>query len=266
MLINTGIPTKEDLAKVDPSAERLAQGPVAIVECFQEIPCNPCVDACKRNAITIEGDINGLPIVDFTKCNGCGVCIAHCPGLAIFVIDKTYSESHAIVRLPYEFVPLPEKGQLATALNRAGEELGDFEVVRVISGGAKNKTTTIWLAVPQDLAMEVRSIKAPNSALNTQKSAPGLQSSPTDTLICRCEDITLDEIRRVIADGYRTIDEIKRVTRAGMGPCQGRTCRQLIAQELSRHFGIPMEEVLMSTFRPPVKPVKLGSFVKGGDL
>jgi hypothetical protein len=48
-----------------------------------------------------------------------------------------------------------------------------------------------------------------------------------------------------------------------MGPCQGRSCRLLIAQELSRHYGIPMEEVLMPTFRPPVKPVKLGSFVKG---
>ena len=81
-------------------------------------------------------------------------------------------------------------------------------------------------------------------------------------LVCRCEDITLAEIKKVIADGYRTIDEIKRVTRAGMGPCQGRTCRLLIAQELSRHYGIPMEEVLMPTFRPPVKPVKLGSFVK----
>jgi len=86
-----------------------------------------------------------------------------------------------------------------------------------------------------------------------------------NTLVCRCEDITLTEIRQVIADGYRTIDEIKRVTRAGMGPCQGRTCRLLIAQELSRHYGIPMEEVLMPTFRPPVKPVKLGSFVRSAN-
>ena len=81
-------------------------------------------------------------------------------------------------------------------------------------------------------------------------------------LICRCEDISLDEIHKVIADGFRTIDEIKRVTRAGMGPCQGRACRLLIAQELSSYYGIPMEEVLMPTFRPPVKPVKLGNFVK----
>ena len=85
-------------------------------------------------------------------------------------------------------------------------------------------------------------------------------------IVCRCEDITLAEIRKIIAEGYRTIDEIKRVSRAGMGPCQGRTCRAIIAGELSRYYKIPMEEVLMPTFRPPLKPVKLGSFVKeGGD-
>ena len=83
-----------------------------------------------------------------------------------------------------------------------------------------------------------------------------------DTIICRCEDITLAEVRKAIADGWRTLDEIKRVTRAGMGPCQGRTCRMLIAQELSRHYKVPIEEVLMPTFRPLIKPVKLGSFIR----
>ncbi len=88
-------------------------------------------------------------------------------------------------------------------------------------------------------------------------------------LICRCEDITRERLMEVIADGYETIDEIKRVTRAGMGPCQGRTCRQLIAQELSRIYGIPMEEVLMPTFRAPVKPISMGALAdahaEGGE-
>ena len=82
-------------------------------------------------------------------------------------------------------------------------------------------------------------------------------------IVCRCEDLTLTDIRKAIADGYHTIDEIKRVTRAGMGPCHGHTCGSVIAAELSRHYKIPMEEVMLPTFRPPVKPVKLGSFVKG---
>ena len=85
-----------------------------------------------------------------------------------------------------------------------------------------------------------------------------------NTIVCRCEDLTLEDVRKAIADGYRTIDEIKRVTRAGMGPCHGHTCRLLIAQELSRHYKIPMEEILMPVFRPLIRPVKLGSFVKEG--
>jgi len=83
-----------------------------------------------------------------------------------------------------------------------------------------------------------------------------------NTIICRCEDITLADIRKAIAEGCQTIDEVKRFTRAGMGPCQGRTCRTMIAQELSYHYKVPMEEILMPTFRPLIKPIKLGSFAK----
>jgi NAD(P)H-nitrite reductase large subunit len=78
-------------------------------------------------------------------------------------------------------------------------------------------------------------------------------------MICRCEDITREDILACIADGYETLDEIKRVTRAGMGPCQGRTCRSLIANELTRAYDEKMEDILIPTFRPPVKPVSLGA-------
>lgn len=159
MLINDGIPAKEDLAKVYPSEARLAKGPVAIAECFQEIPCNPCVKACNQGAITMPRDINDLPVVDTDKCNGCGLCISRCPGLAIFVVDKTYSADMALVKLPFEYVPVPQAGQYAAGLDRAGKELGWFEVVKVTSGGKKNMTYTISLAVPQELAMEVRNIR-----------------------------------------------------------------------------------------------------------
>lgn len=159
MLINDGIPTKEDLAKVFPSEERLAQGPVSVIECFQKIPCNPCVKACPRGAISMGCDINNVPELDAEKCNGCGLCILRCPGLAIFVVDKTYSEDFVLVKLPFEYIPLPEKGQLAQGLDREGKPLGWFEVVQVISGGKTNMTHAIALKVPQELAMEVRNIE-----------------------------------------------------------------------------------------------------------
>jgi Fe-S-cluster-containing hydrogenase component 2 len=111
-------------------------------------------------------DINDLPVVDEKLCNGCGLCIALCPGLAIFVVDKSYSPEFALVRLPFEYVPLPEAGQYAAGLDRAGKELGRFEVVKVTSGGKKNMTWTISLAVPQELAMEVRGIRVGEYSAN----------------------------------------------------------------------------------------------------
>lgn len=159
MLINDGIPTKEDIMKVTPSEERFLKGSVAIAECFQEIPCDPCIKACPQAAITMEGDINHTPVVDHGVCTGCGVCVSRCPGLAIFVIDKTYSEDYALVKFPFEYLPVPKAGEFACGMNRAGEELGWFEVVKVISGGKKNMTYVISLAVPKDLSMEIRNIK-----------------------------------------------------------------------------------------------------------
>ena len=84
-----------------------------------------------------------------------------------------------------------------------------------------------------------------------------------NTIICRCEDITLGEIRALIAQGYTTIDEIKRVSRAGMGQCQGRTCRQLIAREIAQALGITVEQVELPQFRPPTRQIVLSTIVEG---
>jgi len=92
-----------------------------------------------------------------------------------------------------------------------------------------------------------------------------MANKDTEIMICRCEDISRERILACIAEGYETLDEIKRVTRAGMGPCQGRTCRNLIASELSRAYNVPMEEVLMTTFRPPVKPISIGALADAYD-
>lgn len=157
MLEKTGIPTDDDLKKVIPDKKRLAKGPVVIIECFQKIPCDPCAVSCKFGAIKPFEDINDLPQVDFDKCTGCGICISSCPGLAIFVIDKNYSEKKSLIKLPHEMLPLPEKGEDVYALDRAGDILGKARVVSVLK--TKNKTNIISLEVPKGMAMKVRSIK-----------------------------------------------------------------------------------------------------------
>jgi Fe-S-cluster-containing hydrogenase component 2 len=153
----TGIAATEEIATILPDHERLHKGPVAIFECLQNIPCNPCADACARGAIQPFADINERPIVEWSLCNGCGLCLARCPGLAIFVVDYTYSEKQALVKIPFEFSPLPEEGEWVIALNRSGHTVGEGQVIRVQNG--QNKTAILWLAVPKELMMEVRNIR-----------------------------------------------------------------------------------------------------------
>lgn len=251
MLEKTGVATELDLAAVTPSKERRAKGPVAMIECFQGIPCNPCSKACKTGAIKPMADINDRPQIDFDRCTGCGLCMTHCPGLAIFIVDDTYSDEESLVRIPYEFLPLPEEGSFVTALNREGKPVCRAKVVKVQNAKMQDRTAIVSLAVPKELSMEVRCLSL-------------YDYYSDNTIVCRCEEITLGEIREYIRKGYRSLDEIKRISRAGMGPCQGRTCRQLIMQEIARATGKPMAELNMPTFRPPAKPVKLGFFL-GGD-
>jgi NAD(P)H-nitrite reductase large subunit len=77
--------------------------------------------------------------------------------------------------------------------------------------------------------------------------------------ICRCEDVTLGEIDDAIDEGARTVSEVKWRTRAGMGLCQGKTCRRLVAQLISSRTGIPVSEVETGTYRSPVRPASLGT-------
>ncbi len=82
-----------------------------------------------------------------------------------------------------------------------------------------------------------------------------------NTIICRCEDISLGEIKVAIADGYTTVDELKHYLRVGMGPCQSRTCGTLIAGIIARETGKPVDEVYPMTSRPPYHPVTLGTLL-----
>lgn len=158
-LLRTGVADVADLARALPSRERLAKGPVAVVECFQQIPCDPCASSCARGAIAPFADINDLPKLDADRCNGCGLCVAHCPGLAIFITDETYGQDETLVKLAYEFLPLPEKGQLVVALDRSGAEAGQARVVRVQKPKDKRDTPVVWIAVPRELGQSVRHIR-----------------------------------------------------------------------------------------------------------
>jgi Fe-S-cluster-containing hydrogenase component 2 len=140
-----------------PSKERMKEGPVVIIECVEDIPCDPCADSCKNGAI-IKESLTAAPSVDYEKCTGCALCVAACPGLAIFVVDNS-REDKALVYIPYEMLPAPQKGNTGDALDRAGKRIGTAEVAKVRKG--TRGTTILGILVEKDLAMNVRSIRIP---------------------------------------------------------------------------------------------------------
>ncbi|MCD5407713.1 4Fe-4S binding protein [Candidatus Bipolaricaulota bacterium] len=153
----TGVLSSQDLAGRLPSPERLGRGPCALIECVEEIPCNPCEDACPVGAISVGDPITNPPVLDFERCTGCGTCLGVCPGLAIFLLDL--SSGTAKVTLPHELLPVPQPGEEVELLSRAGEPLGRGTVVRT------RRAETTWLVTVElpgeGLLWEVRAIRRP---------------------------------------------------------------------------------------------------------
>ncbi|MEL7565791.1 MAG: 4Fe-4S binding protein [Dehalobacterium sp.] len=249
------------LEKILPSEERRKKGPYAVFECFQRIPCNPCSTSCKTGAVKTFSDINDLPEVDYDKCTGCGLCISACPGLAIFVVDETYSATEALIKIPYEHYPMTEEGAEVQTLNRDGAVVSRGVVTRVQH--PKNKTLVVWLKVPKEDAHVVRGIKSASG--KKEFTAPvEIQKQIGPSFICRCEDIPLENVQELISKGVILPNEIKRETRNSMGPCQGKTCIPLVLQEIAKSTGISTDELLPPTNRQPIKPIKLG-LLAGGE-
>lgn len=86
-----------------------------------------------------------------------------------------------------------------------------------------------------------------------------------NVIICRCEEVTKEEIVEAIRQGATTVNAVKRWTRAGMGLCQGKSCVQWVAKILSEETGKPMKEIKPHTSRPPIRPVKFSVNLTGEE-
>ena len=160
-ILKCGVASMEELLSIPgrPTAERMEKGPVAIIECVQGIPCNPCEVACPKNAITVGERITNLPALDGKKCIGCGLCIAQCPGLAIFVVDKNYSETETTGEFPFEYQNLPVVGDEVEAVSRFGKTVCKGKVLQIRNLPSFNHTTLVKIAIPKEYVDEVRSMK-----------------------------------------------------------------------------------------------------------
>jgi bacterioferritin-associated ferredoxin len=87
----------------------------------------------------------------------------------------------------------------------------------------------------------------------------------TRTFVCRCEDVTLEEVVHAIDLGLASVEEIKRYTGLGTGPCQGKECVSALVQLLVERKVIEAERVQPFTARPPAEPVTFGALAAGAD-
>lgn len=158
-LLRNGFITDDEIGNY-PGVQSGITGIHPVMECTQNIPCNPCQDVCKFGCITVGKNITNLPCVNTeAKCTGCGMCVANCSGLAIFLVNEDVDGTNAEITLPYEFLPYPEKGDKGAALDRQGNELCEAEIVSFRISNAMDKTGLLTMRVPKEFAMKARFFK-----------------------------------------------------------------------------------------------------------
>jgi sarcosine oxidase, subunit alpha len=221
-----------------------------IIHCNQEIPCNPCSAVCPiHNIIIPEEDILRPPVYmeNPKACINCTQCVRICPGLAITIVDSSKGVDFVTVTIPAEFFPdkLPEKlpltDQIGTVIYHAKPE-------QIIP--AKGSTWLIKVKVPAHIAHSVAGFQVQVEQNSTDIFYDSLLDTVTnETIICRCERVTYGEIKALIDDGITDINQIKAITRAGMGACGAKTCHSLI-QQILRRAGYAPEEITLNTTRP----------------
>ena len=240
-----------------PDAE---EGVFPILHCAQEIPCNPCSTICPQGCIIIGGeDIRGLPEVTEHECIGCEKCVAICPGLAITLVDYRKDEDNPIVTIAYEFLgDTINQGDVVTVLDTEGAILGNVEVVKVRSPKMADRVHLVRLRAPKAIAKQIAGIRVQEEWVS-EPLGHYVGRIEDDAMICRCERVTAGEIRALIRQGIRDMNEVKALTRAGMGACGAKTCTPII-KRIFREEGVPADDFVESTQRPVFVEVPLGVF------
>ncbi len=237
-------------------------GVIPIIHCTQEIPCDPCSTLCGRGLIFIDKtDIRHVPtfIGDASSCKDCERCVAGCPGLAITLVDSRNNPEMPVVTIPYEFTreTIQQRDEVVVE-DTEGKELGKLEVVNVHSRPFTDRTLIVQVQAPSSIASKIAGIRVQDSTI-TRPLDQYVEHITDDTIICRCERVTAGEIRALIRQGYRDMNELKIVTRAGMGSCGAKTCNTMI-HRLFMEQGVPMGEIADHTKRPLFVEVPLGIF------
>ncbi|MCD4706901.1 MAG: FAD-dependent oxidoreductase [Candidatus Sabulitectum sp.] len=236
------------------------EGVFPVIHCFQEIPCNPCMTVCPQGLITTDGHpVMGLP--EYTDgCIGCRKCVAVCPGLAITLVDYRKNSKLPTVTIPWELGDwVLEKGQIVTVTEWEGLSLGSGTVVSLKNAPGYPSTMLLDIEVPENIANRVAGVRIQNPEVtDSEEFVPDIPIDD-DSIVCRCERVTAGEIRKILREGVRDMNELKARTRAGFGACGGKTCKTLISR-IVRAEGINPDEITDFTERPLFAETRLGYF------
>jgi thioredoxin reductase/Fe-S-cluster-containing hydrogenase component 2 len=239
-----------------------------VIRCVQEIPCNPCSAVCPQNSISMPGGkMTDLPDYD-GKCLGCTSCLTVCPGLAITLVDKDYDPGGetALALLPWELPHgLVKPGQTVKTVGLEGERVGTAKVIAIKDSEWQNRRQLLMLEAPMDQVDMIAGI----GLIEEGEFGPGTplaESESLDTVVCRCERVTMREIVDYIhKSGTKDFNALKAAIRVGMGPCGGKTCNGLVMRIFYQELGREAE-VEKHIERPFFQEVPLKAFLGGDPL
>jgi len=258
-------PTTQEFRDGETPRDQGSSGGVfPVFHCAQEIPCNPCTSVCPQGLIHIdEDDIRKIPAflgAELEKtCVGCERCVTICPGLAITLVDRREDPERPIVTIPFEYEPdRVAVGDEVVVLDTAGGPLGSVPVTEVKAIPSNDRTVLVKVQATAEIAHRIAGIRVQEPWIGNPLPEALEPLADTD-IVCRCERVTAGEIRELIRSGVRDINEIKAVSRAGMGACGGKTCQALI-QRLFREEGVLLADVTENVPRPLFVEVPFGVF------
>jgi NAD(P)H-nitrite reductase large subunit len=182
-----------------------------------------------------------------------------CPGLAITLVDTRNANGNVLVTIPYEFDKASvQKGDVVTVTDTSGDVLGNVEVVRTRTGKVTDRTVLVKVSAPREIATRIAGIQVQEKQVSEPLEKYVVRLTD-DMIVCRCERVSLADIKATIQSGVRDMNEIKAISRAGMGACGGKTCTSLIKRAF-RELGVPMTDVTENVLRPLFVEVPLGVF------
>ncbi|MEA1972100.1 MAG: FAD-dependent oxidoreductase [Candidatus Cloacimonadota bacterium] len=245
---------------IEKEEPEITKGIFPNIFCVQEIPCNPCSTVCPTNAINMIGDpIMGLPNYE-GKCIGCGKCLTICPGLAITLVDYREDENNPIVTLPYELNNFKiEVGDLVKAVDIDGNILDELPIVKIIEN-KNNRMQLVKIQSPKNIAKKIASFQVQKNEISKPQSEVIVEKRLEDNqYVCLCERVKVSDVRKLVRDGITDMNQIKAITRLGMGACGAKTCENL-AMQIMREEGVEPSKVVLNKRRPVFVEIPIGTF------